>query len=364
MVSDLKDLAGLQVEALEHLHGLILGDVLLVDDVLLVVWVHVLVKAPEAVGRGADLDVEIHVGEPDALQGLHEGLRRVLRDHAAVLRDGQELLLPLLVGAGSGLALRLLRHAVGVGDEALALDDAGLPEVDLLLVQLALRHHGVDVGLAALHVALEADGQQGLVVAGGLAGDAVGEADGDDVIVHALHGVLWQGRSGDVLHGLAFPVREVLEDQFLVLRCDVVRILGADRELIQLLQIKLGAGLEFRVQVGAPVTVRRGADDELVLHDQSGHALHDVVHDLGPEEWDRVAREFLIGFGGQHQALRRDGRSGVQHLLPHPDGSFCQHACLLRYVDMQPADARRAAGRLIAMLLRIIHSIGIGKPFQ
>ena len=94
-VSYLKDLAGLQVEALEHLHGLILGDVLLVDDVLLVVWPHVLVEAAEAAGRRAHFDVEVDVGEPHHLQGLHGRSGRILRDHTAVLRNGQKFLLPL-----------------------------------------------------------------------------------------------------------------------------------------------------------------------------------------------------------------------------------------------------------------------------
>ena len=257
------------------------------------------------------------MGEPDHLQGFLERSGRVLGDPSADFGDLQQFLPALLIRAFRRLAFRLVRHSVGVGDQALALDDAGAPVVDLFFVQLALGHHGVDIGLALLHIALQADLQQRLVVAGRFAGYAVRQADGDDVVAHAFDGVGGQSRAGDILHRLAFPVGQVFQNGRAVFRGDVVRVLRADGEFIQFLQIELRAGLEFRVQVGAAVLVRGRADDQLVLHDERRHVLHDVVDDFGAEFGDVLSRELLVRLRRQHQALGRDAGAGVPQFISH-----------------------------------------------
>ena len=160
------------------------------------------------------------------------------------------------------------------------------------------------------------------MVAGGLAGDAVGKANGDDVIVHALHRVGGQSGLGDILHGLALPIGQILEDQLPVLRGDIVGVFGADGELVQLVQIELGAGLELRMQVGAAILVGGGAHDQLIVHDEGGHVLGDVAHHLGAEDGHRLAGELLVGLRGQHQALRRNAGAGVKQLIAHTGKTF------------------------------------------
>ena len=160
------------------------------------------------------------------------------------------------------------------------------------------------------------------MVAGGLAGDAVGKANGDDVVIHALHGVGGQGRLGDVLHGLALPIGQIFEDQLTILGRDIVGILGANGELIQLVEIELGAGLELRVQIGAAVLVGGGADNQLIVHDEGGHVLGDVAHHLGAENGHSLAGKLLVGLRGQHQALRRNAGAGVKQLIAHTGKTF------------------------------------------
>ena len=267
--------------------------------------------------------------KPHQLQRLLECLRRILRHDAAVLRDGQQLPPPCIVRAGGCLPLRLLRHTVGVGDQPLTLDNAGLPKIDLLLIHLALRCQCGYVRPALVHIAPQAHPQQLLMVAGRLAGHAVGQTHRDNVVIHARHCVGRQRRPRYVLHRLPLPIGERPADQLPILLGDVVGVFGPGRKLVQLCQIELRAGLKFRVQVRAPVSVRRRPHDQLVLKDQRGHVLHDVFDHLRSENGDGVARIFLVGLRLQNQPLGCDAGAGRHKSVSHTLDTLVQSNYLL-----------------------------------
>ena len=328
-VPHLKHLAGLQIEALQQFQGLIGGQVLFLQHILLVKRPHILVKTAESVGGGADLNVEVHMDKPHKLHSLLEGLRRILRDNAAVFGNGQQFPSALLIRAAGSLAFRFLCHAAGIGDQTLALDDAGLPEIDALLVCPAGAQGIFDIAPALVHVTLQAHSQQLFMVAGGFAGNAVGQAHRDDVVIHQLHRMGRQRGLGNVLHGLALPIGQRFADQLPVLGCNIVGILFAHGEFIQLIHIELGAGLELGVQVGAEIFIGRRADDQLIVHDERRHVLHNIAHHLGAENRHRVPRELLIGLCLQHQPLRRNAGAGAKQFLTHSAQSLIQHSNIL-----------------------------------
>ncbi len=109
--------------------------------------------------------------EPYHLKCLVKGLRRVFGHHAAVLGNLTQLAGSLGVGALLRHAVGFVGHTVGIGDERLGLNDACAPEVDLRLLLARLRH--------------------GLV--------------------------------GDVLHRLALPIGQHLQNGGFIFRGDVVR---------------------------------------------------------------------------------------------------------------------------------------------
>ena len=227
VVAHLVHVARLEVEALEHLKRLVAAQGLIVQHVLLVEGPHVLVEAAKAARRGAHLDIEVHVHEPHHLKCLVKGLRRVFGHYAAVLGYLTQLGGALGVGALLCHAVGLNGHTVGIGDERLGLNDACAPEVDLRLLLTRLRHGCVDVALAFLNVAAHAHGEDLLVIARRLSGNAVLEAHADDVVVLEVLNPGRHGLVGDVLHGLALPIGQRLQNGGFVLGGDVVRILLA-----------------------------------------------------------------------------------------------------------------------------------------
>ena len=267
--------------------------------------------------------------EPYQLQCLLEGLGGIFGHHPAVGGNGQQLLLALGIGAGSSLALSLRSHSVGILDQALALDDAGVPVIHPLLILLAAAQGASDVLAALVYVALQAHGQQLLMVAGGLAGHAVSQAHGDDIVVDALQNIGGQRLFGHILHGLALPIGQGLQNQLPVLRGDVIGIGLPQGEGIQLRQIELRAGLELRVQVRAAILVGRRADDQLVVHNQGGHMLHDVFDHFGPENGGSLSGEFLVCLRLQHQTLCGDAGAGVKQFVSHAGKPFIQHNTLI-----------------------------------
>ena len=296
VVAHLVDLAGLQIEALEQLQRPAGFESPVDDDVLLIEGPQVLVKAAEAAGRGADLDVEADMHEPHKLQSLPEGLRRVFGDDAAVFGDLEKLGAARGVFAGRRLAFGLLRHAVGIGDEALALDDAGVPEVDFPLVVRAHALGRGDAGTALVHIAAQADPQQLFMVAGGLARNAVAKADRDDVLAPGLFDVRGQDAAGLVLHGAADPVLvEDADDLFTVLRRNVVGVALSDGKLVDVVQIEFLGRLELGMEIRAAVAVGGRADNQLILHDEGGHMLQDVADHLRPEHRGGVAGKAFVG---------------------------------------------------------------------
>ena len=242
------------------------------------------------------------MGEPHHLQGLLESLRRIFRHDSAVFGYGQKFLLPLRICTFGSLTLRFIGHAMSVGDQTVALDDAGLPEIDFLLILFAGSGSLSYVFAAFLHISLQSYGQEFFVITGCFAGYAVGQSDSDDVVRHTFPDMRRNSIFGHVLHGLPFPVRQSLQNDFFVLRRNIVRILGTRGKLVNVADIP-GTGLEFGMQVGASVFVGRGADDQLVLHDQCRHPLCDIADDFRTEFRNSGSCEFFISFCRQNKTL-------------------------------------------------------------
>ena len=124
--------------------------------------------------------------EPDHLKGLMEGLGRIFRHHPAIGSDGKQFGFAFFILANGSLPFGLVGHAVGVGNQALALDNACLPEIDFLLIISAGGDGFVDISLTLLHIALQTYSEQFLMVTGSLAGHAVGQTHRNDVILASL----------------------------------------------------------------------------------------------------------------------------------------------------------------------------------
>ena len=181
--------------------------------------------------------MEEYVYEPDHLNCLPEGLRRILGNHSAVSCDLEKFFLSLLISAFSCLTFCLVCHPVCICDKSSALDYACLPVVDLSLVLHGLRYHIVDVSLTFIHVSLDTDGEDLLMVAGGLTGNAVGKAYSDDIVLHAFSDMRRESSRSDIFHSLAVPVFKSLKDFLPVFRCNVIRVLGSCGELIYIRDI-------------------------------------------------------------------------------------------------------------------------------
>ena len=187
LAGDAVDLHDLHAEDLEQLENLLVGDQAGLD-VVLVERVEQLVHAPERSG-GAGAGHE--EGHPVGLDGLAEGLGRVVRDLAADAGHLQQLGLALRVRALGRLGLGQVGVAAGPAAPGLKDADDALP-VHLLL-------DGVDLGVAQVLEALLGLGDDAL---GALLEDAV-VVDGDQVEAraqaHAGHGVTAAGAAGAAL---------------------------------------------------------------------------------------------------------------------------------------------------------------------
>ena len=149
------------------------------------------------------------------------------------------------------------------------------------------------------------------MVAGGLAGDAVAKAHRDNIPLPCLLNVLRKNLIGNILHGAADPIFvQGFEDQFPILRSDIVRVALPDRKFINIRDIELLRGLKLRVKIGAPVSIGRRADQQLPVHNERGHMLHNVVYDLRTENGRRVPGETLVCLGLQHQPLGGNAGAG------------------------------------------------------
>ena len=148
-----------------------------------------MVESAETVGGGANFDVEIYVYEPNGLKRLPEVLRRIFRYNATVFRNSKKLFFALFVLAGGSLSFGFFCHSVGVDNEALALDDAGFPVVDFLLVFLGGAGSLCNVFPAFIHISLEPYRKNLFVVTGGLTGNAVSKPYGDDIVLDTFFGV-------------------------------------------------------------------------------------------------------------------------------------------------------------------------------
>ena len=255
--------------------------------------------------------MEENMDKPDHLQLLPEGLGRIFRHNTAVFRDLQKLAPALCVRAGCRLPLRLLCHSVGIGDQRLGLDDAGVPKVHLGLLLRTLTDGSGNIFAALINISPQADGEDLFMVAGGLAGDAVAKAHRDNIPLSCLLNVLRENLGGNILHGAAEPIPvQRLEDQLPILGSNVVRVALSDRKFINVRDIKLLRGLKLRVKICPPVTIGRRADEQLPVHNERGHMLHNVVYDLRPENGGGVSGETLICLGLQHQPFRSDAGAG------------------------------------------------------
>ena len=74
----------------------------------------------------------------------------------------------------AGDATPIFRAKVGIGNQTMALDNAGIPKINFFLVFPAGAGGVVDIALTFFHIAFETHRQQLGVVAEGLSGNTVG----------------------------------------------------------------------------------------------------------------------------------------------------------------------------------------------
>ena len=316
------NLAGFQIKALQHFHCFLPCNVLFFNDILLVEGPHVLVKAAKAAGRRTNLYIKIHVNKPYRLKGLIKGLRGIFWNDPAVFCNQKQLLLSRFVRAVLCHSLGFLCHSARIGNQAFALNNACLPKIDPCLVLHALRNHAVDVMLTFFHVASDSYCQNFFVVAGRLAGNAILQTDAKNIVVFQLADVRGKSCLGQVLHGLALPVFEGFQNNFPVLRGNIIRVLAPCLEFIDVTDIP-GARLKLGVQVCASVCIRRRAHNQLIVHNERGHVLHNVIDDPGSENRNSIAGELLIGFRCQDQTLCCDSWNRIKILFFYPAYSRC-----------------------------------------
>ena len=105
------------------------------------------------------------------------------------------------------------------------------------------------------------------------------------------------------------------------------------------------------MEIGATILVGGRAHDQLIVHDEGGHVVHDVLDHLGTEDGHGIAGIFPVGFRRQHQPLGGDAGAGVEQLVSHSLQSLVQHKNLLNLFSSKQAAER--------VRRRVIHIMGI-----
>ena len=236
--------------------------------------------------------------KPYHLKCLPESMWWVFRNHAAVFCNGQKFFFPFFIGTGSCLTLCLLCHPVCICDQALALDDACFPVINLLLIFFSGADGVVNISLALLHVTTDSNGQKFFMVTSGLAGNTVSQTNGNDIVLNTLLNVCRKCCLRQILHGFSFPVWQKFQNLLPVFRGNVVRIFASYRKFINIALVP-GTGLKLRMKVRTSVFVCGSSDDQFIFHDQRRHALHNVIYNFCPENRNRVTGKLLVRFGFQ-----------------------------------------------------------------
>ncbi len=256
---------------------------------------------------GLQLNQLLH--EPEALAGLIKGGCPVLRHPRAVGRDLRKLLLPHRIRAGSRLPLRQLRVPAGIPDHGLAAYDGRLQKLALGAV--------IPVpGIAFIQFRLHFPDQptvahgQHLIILHRHMPHAVVEIipRGENIVLHGLLRLLGHEGGGKLAGGLPLPVGVRLQQLLpgLLRYVERIRLSGGDGLELRL-QPFIG---KFRISLAAPGSDGAAAHYKLVLPDDDGDIVQNMLEGQGPPHDNGLILRGLIRFRDQ----LRPGGLDLRHL--------------------------------------------------
>ena len=272
-------------------------------QILFIIRIHILVKSSGRDRMSAGLDLQQHLYKPKGLARLAEAFRTVLGNATARRRNVKQLALSRKRNLGLCHGLSQRRIASCISDGCLTAHDHRTKEVTLLGVMTVARRQSGQRILGFLDDAAVAN-RQDLLVVGGQVTDSVVKviAGRENVVRHGKLGLIGHIGGRQLACGSSLPILIHLGEGRLGGIRDVEGIRRA-----MLYRIK------FRLQplkgiLGKYLTSAGGlggrSDDQLILTNDNGQILQDVLERLGTACDDRLTLGLLVGFGQKHRAVR------------------------------------------------------------
>jgi len=218
------------------------------------------------------------------------------------------LALPVLFAGSQFVGFRC--KASCKGDDGLVGDYYGVQEVHLLEI---IRVGGINFRQLRFCLgdnAVQSLGQNFGIVDGDVADTVeVVVAHGENAGSLGCQGIIRHERRGQLVGGFLVPVRkEIAQDFFLFFRNEEY-VAGPLFEPVQFcLQPFAGKFRVNRRRTGLGALV---AHDQLVVRDEDGHPVQDLLKRLGPAEVGGQVFRLLVGFGDQLRPLNADLRGGI-----------------------------------------------------
>ena len=303
----------LDPEVREELQRLVAGDLPGIN-ICLVVGIEILVEATERERVAVRFDLENHLGEPDGLDGLAEGGRRLVGNARA---DGGHPL-ELRFARGVRLRLGLPRSERGIAQREAA--DGVDHDEDRLVEDVLVDGVGVSeverrLGSArALLIALKPFAKQTLMIDGemGVAGVELA-LHSEDARLHEDGDLVRQERLAASAQVVVLPEGRDVAELPLGLLGDVEHVAVALLELVELVDHEAKGVLGE--DGGVAVLSRLVAADEGLVLDVDRHLVEDPLeHERAPHD-GRLVLARLVGFCGENRTLGVDEGFLVEDLL-------------------------------------------------